>query len=161
MALMDGQYQVVPRVMGNNAIVPIQVTQEGYVITAGTGAGGATPITAAQLPASLGQKAPAASLSVAPAGFRYKLAAASATTTLAAGGAGAIGDYLSHVIIQPTSLTLAAFTILDNAVVVHNSTATTLLDMRPIVIPFGAFSVSGAWIVTMGAGGTATGYGTF
>jgi hypothetical protein len=117
--------------------------------------------TSAQLPASLGSKAPAASMSVTQAGLNYKLAPVSATTTMAQGGAGATGDYLSHVNIQPTSLTLAAFQILDNAVVVHNSAAQTLLDLRQITVPIGAFSVSGAWKVTMGAGGTATGFGIF
>jgi hypothetical protein len=100
-------------------------------------------------------------VSVAQAGLNYKLAAASATTTMAQGGAGAAGDYLSHVNIQPTGLALAAFQILDNAVVVHDSAAQTLLELRHITVPIGAFSVSGAWKIVMGSGGKATGFGIF
>ncbi len=96
---------------------------------------------------------------VIPAAMPYTLCPASATTNL--GSAGAIGDYLSHVIIQPTLLTLAAFQILDNAVVIYDGTAQTLLDMRPIIIPIGTLSVSGTFKVTMGAGGKATAFGIF
>jgi hypothetical protein len=112
----------------------------------------------ALVPASLGQKTPAASLAVIGAGLQYKLAPAGATTTL---GTGATGDYLSHVVIQPTSLSLAAFSILDNAIAVYANAATTLLDLRPIIIPINAFSVSGAWKITMSTGGIATGFGVF
>lgn len=99
--------------------------------------------------------------SVAASAYVYKLAPASATTTMAKLGSGAAGDYLSHVNIQPTLLALAAFQILDGSVVFYDSAAQTLLDLRALVIPVGCASENGGWRITMGTGGKATGVGIF
>lgn len=113
-----------------------------------------------QLPASLGPKAPAASLSTTPAGMQYETVAASQTAQVF-GGAGAIGDYMSHVIIQPLTTAAGTCTVLDNATVIFTFTTGTLSDLRPIVVPFGCFSVSGAFKGTTGANVTMIGVGNF
>jgi hypothetical protein len=113
------------------------------------------------LPASAGIKAPSASLSVTPAGLEYETVAASQTGQ-ALGATGATGDYLSHVLVQPTSTAPGVVTILDNAVEVHAYPGGTVgADLLPFVIPVGAFSVSGAWKITTGANVKCTAYGDF
>lgn len=96
----------------------------------------------------------------APFGFAYETVAVSQTAQ-AMGATGATGDYLSHVIIQPVTTAAGTVTILDNATVIFTFTTGTLADLRPIVVPIGCFSVSGAWKITTGANVTATGVGVF
>lgn len=108
----------------------------------------------------LGPKAPSASLSVTPAGMQYETVAASQTAQVM-GATGAIGDFLSHVIIQPVTTAAGTTTILDSVTVIFTFTTGTLADLRPIIVPVGAFSVSGAWKITTGANVTATGVGNF
>ena len=114
----------------------------------------------ALLPASLGAKAASASLSVVPAGLEYETVAAGQTAQ-AMGATGATGDYLSHVVFQPVTTAAGTSTILDNATVIYTFTTGTLADLRPIVVPINAFSVSGAWKITTGANITATAFGDF
>lgn len=92
--------------------------------------------------------------------LEYETVAAS-QTAVALGATGATGDYLSHVVIQPTTTSPGTVTILDNATVIFTFTTTTLGDLRPITVPFGALSTSGAWKVTTGANVTATAFGDF
>lgn len=122
--------------------------------------GGSFTIDSPQLPAALGPKAPSASLSVVQTGYQYETVATSQTAQ-ALGATGAIGDYLSHVIIQPTTTAAGTCTILDGAIVIFTFTSGTLGDLRPIIVPIGAFSVSGAWKITTGANETAIGIGNF
>ncbi len=114
----------------------------------------------AQIPASLGIKAPSASMSVTASGYQYETVAASQTAQ-AMGATGATGDYLSHVIIQPVTTAAGAVSILDNATTIFLFTSGTLSDLRPIVVPIGCFSVSGAWKITTGSNVTAIGIGNF
>ena len=114
----------------------------------------------ALLPASLGIKAASASLSVAAAGYQYKTVAASQTAVVM-GATGATGDYLSHVVIQPATTAAGTVTVLDNATVIYTFTTGTLSDLKPITVPIGAFSVSGAWKITTGANVAAVGFGNF
>lgn len=114
----------------------------------------------ALLPASLGGKAASASLSVTQAGYEYETVAASQTAQVM-GATGATGDFLSHVILCPTTTAAGTMTILDNATVIFTYTAGTLSDLRPIIIPINAFSVSGAWKITTGANETAVAFGDF
>jgi hypothetical protein len=109
---------------------------------------------------SSGAKAPSASLSVVPAGFQYETVAASQTAQVL-GATGTTGDYLSHVILQPATTAAGTTTILDNATVIYTFTTGTLADLRPIVVPIGCFSISGAWKITTGANIAAIGVGTF
>ena len=114
----------------------------------------------ALVPASLGSKAASASLSVVPAGLEYETVAASQTAQVL-GATGATGDYLSHVILQPTTTGAGTCTILDNATVIFTFTTGTLADLSPKIIPISAFSASGAWKITTGANVTATAFGDF
>lgn len=114
----------------------------------------------ALIPASLGAKAASASLSVTQAGLEYETVAASQTAQVL-GATGATGDYLSHVVIQPATTAAGTVTILDNATVIFTFTTGTLADLRPITVPFGLFSVSGAWKVTTGASVAVIGVGDF
>jgi hypothetical protein len=93
-------------------------------------------------------------------GGEYETVAASQTAQ-ALGATGAIGDYLSHVILQPVTTAAGTTTILDNTTVIFTFTAGTLSDLRPIIVPINAFSISGAWKITTGANITATAFGDF
>lgn len=96
-----------------------------------------------------------------PVGNEYETVAASQTAQVL-GAAGAVGDYLSHVNVQPTSTTVGVVKVLDNAVEVHAYPGGTVgADLKPFIIPIGAHSVSGAWKITTGAGITATAFGDF
>lgn len=114
----------------------------------------------ALLPASLGKKLPSTSLSVTDAGYEYETVAA-AQTAQAMGATGATGDYIERVIFQPVTTAAATSTILDNATVIFTYTGGTLSDLKPIIVPLGLYSVSGAWKITTGANMTAIGIGDF
>lgn len=144
---MTGRYQATPRTLKDGDSGLPLLDSSGRLVTATT-------------PASGGAKAPASSQSVIGAGLEYETVAASQTAQ-ALGGTGATGDYLSHVVFQPTAVTAGTCTILDNATVIYTFTTGTLADLRPITVPIGAFSVSGAWKITTGANITATAYGDF
>jgi hypothetical protein len=107
-----------------------------------------------------GAKAPSASLSVVPAGFQYETVAAGQTAQVL-GATGAAADYLSHIILQPAATVAGTTTVLDNATVIYTFTTGTLADLRPIIVPIGCFSVSGASKVTTGASMAAVGVGSF
>lgn len=143
---------------------PVTPVTNGAIVTSSnplpvTNSGGTAP-TSSQLPASLGPKAPNASLSVVEAGYQYETVAAGQTAQVL-GATGATGDYLSHVVLQPAAVGAGTTTILDNATVILTYTSGTLSDLRPITIPVGAFSVSGAWKVTTGANMAVLGVGNF
>lgn len=86
----------------------------------------------------------------------YKPVAASQTATTL-GATGAIGDYLSHCIIYPTSTSPGVVTVFDSTNTAANSAilfvggATSTSNLAPIPVPVGAVSVNGAWKVTTGA----------
>lgn len=86
---------------------------------------------------------------------------AAGQTAQSLGATGAVGDYLSHVVFQPAAVGAGTSTILDNATVVYTYTAGTLTDLRPIIVPIGARSVSGAWKITTGANMAAVASGNF
>lgn len=114
----------------------------------------------ALLPASLGGKAPAASLSVTQA-VLTPYAKAAGLTTSPFGATGAAGDYMSHVILQPAATNAGTTTIYNNSTAVYVYTSGTLSDLRPIIVPINALSVGGSWNITTGASMAATGFGTF
>lgn len=93
-------------------------------------------------------------------GLEYETVAASQTAQVL-GPTGATGDYLSHVVLQPTTTGAGTTTILDNATVIFTFTTGTLPGLSPITVPIGANSVSGAWKITTGANITATAFGNF
>jgi len=91
----------------------------------------------------------------------YELVAASQTAQIM-GVAGAKGDYLSHVIFQPTAVGAGTCTILDGATVIFTYTTGTLADLRPIIVPVNLRATTAAgWKITTGASMTAAAYGMF
>lgn len=92
--------------------------------------------------------------------LEYETVAAGQTAQVL-GATGATGDFLSHVILQPAAVGAGTTTILDNATVIFTYTSGTLGDLRPIVIPINAVSVSGAWKITTGANMAAVAFGDF
>ncbi len=145
-----GEFNTTPPTYDSGQKINVQLDAQGRLLVTPTIGGVAQG----------GVKAPSGSLSVVAAGLEYETVAAGQTAQVL-GATGATGDYLSHVVFQPTALAAGTSTILDNAVVVFTYTAGTLSDLRPITVPINAFSVSGAWKITTGATMTATGFGDF
>jgi len=116
----------------------------------------------ALLPASRGSKAASASFSVVPGGLEYETVVAGQTAQ-ALGATGAAGDYLSHLIVSPSTTSPGNVIILDGATPIYTFVggASSVSNLCSIVIPVGAFSVSGAWAVTTGANVAVTGFGDF
>ena len=83
---------------------------------------------------------------------------AAGQTAQTIGSTGAAGDYLSHVVFQPTTVGAGTSTILDGSTVIFTYTAGSLSDLRPVVVPIGARSVNGPWKITTGATMTATAF---
>ncbi len=124
----------------------------------------------ALLPASLGIKTAAGSLSIAPAsdaqfvtaGTEYETVAASQTAQ-ALGATGAAGDLLNGLLVIPATTSPGAVTILDNAISipVFIGGASSVSTLIPFFIPLGIKSVSGAWKVTTGTNVSVIGVGDF
>lgn len=99
-------------------------------------------------------------------GSTYETVAASQTGQVL-GTTGAIGDYLSHCVIYPTSTTPGVVTVFDDAsaagtnVIAFPGGASSVSNLAPIAIPVGAVSVAGEWRVTTGANLVVTCYGRF
>lgn len=110
--------------------------------------------------------APTSIVNTISGGSNYETIAASQSAQ-AMGATGAIGDYLSHCVIYPTSTSPGVLTVFDNAsaagtnVIAFPGGATSLSNLAPIAIPVGAISVAGAWKVTTGANMVVTCYGKF
>lgn len=68
------------------------------------------------------------------------------------GGTGATGDYLSHCVLQPGTTSPGAVTIADNSTTIFSFAggASSVSNLLPMPIPFGAVSKSGGWKVTTG-----------
>ncbi len=78
------------------------------------------------------------------------------------GVTGVIGDYLSHIVIQPATTGAGACTVKDGTTVIFTFTTGTLGDLKPITVPFGAVSVNaGGWKVTTGANVSIVAFGNF
>ena len=82
----------------------------------------------------------------------YETIAASQTGQVI-GGAGAVGDYLSHLLVTPASTSPGAVTIIDGAtsIIVFAGGASSVGSLIPFTIPLDIRSVSGAWSITTGA----------
>lgn len=94
---------------------------------------------------------------------QYETVAASQTAQ-ALGATGATGDYLAGVLVFPGTAGCGVVTVLDNATTIGTFAGggtTALPSLVPFIIPFGLFSVSGAWKLTTGANVTAVGIGRF
>lgn len=93
-------------------------------------------------------------------GLKYETVAAGQTAQVL-GGTGSKGDFLSHVVFQPTTLAPGTCTVSDDSGVIYTLTGGALVDLRPITFAASAFSINGPWKVTTGANITATAFGDF
>lgn len=95
-------------------------------------------------------------------GVEYETVAASQTAQ-ALGTTGALGDYLTGLLVIPATTSPGLVTVLDAAISipVFVGGATSVVDLKPFWIPIGAKSVSGAWKVTTGANVSVVGVGNF
>lgn len=95
------------------------------------------------------------------AGWMYETVAASQTTQTI-GPAGALGDYLSHVIVTPATTAPGVVTIIDNATTIIPWLGGTVgADLKPFTIDVRANSASGAWKITTGANVSVVAVGMF
>jgi hypothetical protein len=80
------------------------------------------------------------------------------------GTAGALGDFLSGVLVIPGTTSPGNVLIQDGdatAITVFTGGATSVADLKPFLIPLGIYSRTGAWSITTGANVTAIGIGRF
>lgn len=94
----------------------------------------------------------------------YETAAASQTDQVL-GTTGAIGDYLSGVLIIPATAAAGAVSIKDgggSAITIFvGGGVTALPTLAPFFVPIGSKSVVGAWSITTGASVSAIAVGKF
>ena len=91
----------------------------------------------------------------------YEPVAASGTD-IVLGENGAIGDFLSHIIIQPATTGAGTCTVKDGSTTVYTFTGGgTLADLSSKTIPFNVRSKNGAWKITTGANVAITAFGDF
>lgn len=91
----------------------------------------------------------------------YEAVEASATNR-ALGDNGALGDYLSHIIIQPTTTAAGTCTVKDGDTVIYTFTGGgTLADLSSKTQPFNVRSKNGAWKITTGANVAVLAFGDF
>lgn len=93
----------------------------------------------------------------------YETVAASQTAQVL-GGAGAIGDYISGLIIIPATTSPGSVQIKDGAgsnITVFTGGATSVADLKPFFVTLAMRSAAGAWAVTTGANVSAIAVGDF
>lgn len=97
---------------------------------------------------------------IAPTG--YETVAASQTGQVL-GGAGAKGDYLSHVTVIPATTSPGSVALLDKAtsITLFAGGASSVPSLIPFTVPVGAVSVEGPWSITTGANVSVIAYGRF
>jgi hypothetical protein len=94
----------------------------------------------------------------------YQSIAAGQTAAALGAGGGARGDYLAGLLLVPASTSPGAVSIADGggpAITVFAGGAASLVALAPFFVPVGAFSTSGKWQVTTGAGVSALAVGLF
>jgi len=96
-------------------------------------------------------------------GIKYETIAASQTAQVL-GTAGAQGDYIARIIIIPATVAGGVVTLLDGStsIPIYVGGATTaLLEVKPITVELGLYSLTGPWKVTTGANISAIAVGDF
>lgn len=88
----------------------------------------------------------------------YEVVAASQTQQVI-GATGAVGDYLSHIIIDPTTSSPGTVTVIDGSTTVL--TISPPASSQPFTVPIMATSKEGSWKITTGAGVTCMAVGNF
>lgn len=141
-------------------------------------ASGNVSVKSAQLPSELGQKTKANSVSVVLASDgpgatsletmakevagNYEAVAASQTDQVI-GSTGAAGDFLSHIMIVPTTTSPGAVSIKDGAgssITVFTGGVLSVTDLRPFVVTL-KINAATAWKVTTGANVSVIAVGKF
>jgi hypothetical protein len=152
----------------NQSVNTAQVN--GVTVSTGTGATGtgAQRVTVATDQATnAGAALVKGGVGVVNGGSTYQAVAASQTATVLQTATGAIGDYLSHCVIYPTSTSPGVVTVFDNAnaaatnAIAFPGGASSTSNLVPIAVPVGAVSTAGAWKVTTGANVSVVCYGKF
>lgn len=92
----------------------------------------------------------------------YETVAASQTAQVL-GGSGATGDYISHILVIPSTTSPGNVLLLDNAtsITVFTGGASSVTTLHPFTIDLRTVSVSGAWKITTGANVSCIGVGKF
>ncbi len=92
----------------------------------------------------------------------YETVAASQTGQ-AIGATGATGDYIAGLLIVPASVSPGNVLLLDNAIsmTIFAGGSNSLTELKPIYVPLGMTSVSGAWKITTGANVSVIAIGDF
>ncbi len=144
------------------------VSAAGVMSVQGIASGTALPISVATIPShavtnagTFAVQATNTPLTNLGAG-EYETVAASQTAQ-ALGATGAIGDYISGVLVIPATTTPGVVTLLDNAISIplFVGGASSVSNLVPFFIPLGMISVSGAWKLTTGANVSCIGIGNF
>lgn len=99
---------------------------------------------------------------ITPQAMTYETVAASQTAQVI-GPTGAVGDYIKRVIIVPATTSPGNVLLLDNAtsITLFAGGASSVADLKPVVVDLEMFSVSGAWKVTTGANVSVIAVGVF
>ncbi len=93
----------------------------------------------------------------------YETVAASQTDQVM-GAAGAVGDYLTGLLLVPASTSPGAVSIKDgsgSAITVFAGGSSSVSNLVPFAVPLGILSTSGAWKVTTGSNISVIGVGNF
>lgn len=92
----------------------------------------------------------------------YETVAASQTAQVL-GATGAAGDFISHILVIPSTVDAGHVLLLDGAtsITVFEGGTASLSNLVPFMVPLGMISASGAWKITTGAGVSAIGVGNF
>jgi hypothetical protein len=101
-------------------------------------------------------------LGVLANGTEYEAVAASQTDQIL-GATGAIGDYLSHLIIQPGTTSPGNVILKDGSTTIYTfpGGASSVATLDPITLPLGVYCTGAGWKVTTGANVTVVGAGNF
>lgn len=92
----------------------------------------------------------------------YETVAASQTAQVL-GPTGAVGDFISGILVVPATTSPGAIVLLDGAtsITVFTGGASSVSNLVPFFIPLGMISVNGAWKITTGATVSCIGIGNF
>ena len=79
------------------------------------------------------------------------------------GGAGAKGDYLSHLLVIPATTSPGNVLLLDGAtsITVFAGGASSVPSLIPFTIPWGEMSSVGPWSITTGSNVSVVAFGRF
>lgn len=161
----------VPLVPGRSAATtsrPVALSTEDYaalsalvsaILTAGTSG---TPATAVLTMQGISGMTPMAVQDYTALG-EYETVAASQTTQVL-GGAGAVGDYLSGLLIQPATISPGAVTLFDGLTQIYQfpGGAASVNALIPFFVPFSSIrSVEGPFKITTGTNVSVLATGNF